>query len=189
MFGLFNWRSRATWKADMWYRFVVYREGHAFVSLEIDVMADGPDVVANPSERAWQDTAPRFVRTRREAVLQRLKSVAWNREVVWEESEYATCLSHDPKVGPLVQGCIEATPGGRYLEEQQFFQPGSPLSFAEARQVWTEAERKLAAQASGTVRLAVANAKPNSMFLLVSLPALKQNPNVTLDFVDERSTT
>jgi hypothetical protein len=61
------------------------------------------------------------------------------------------------------------------------FDPGSPISFAEARTIWTDAERKFAASASGRVTLFVAKARANSMFKLVSLPALQRNPNVTLD--------
>jgi hypothetical protein len=41
---------------------------------------------------------------------------------------------------------------------------------------------RYAAQASGRVTLFVSTARPNSMFKMISLPALQRNPNVTLDF-------
>jgi hypothetical protein len=66
----------------MWYRFVTYREGAEVVSLGVDVMVDGPDIVGVPSEEAWARSAPGFARDRREEIVDRLKRVKWNRELV-----------------------------------------------------------------------------------------------------------
>ena len=165
----------------MWYRFVTYKEAGNVLSLAVDVMADGPDVVAVPSANAWDLTSPPFARGRRDEVIERLKSVKWNRELAWEESDGASCLSHDPS-SSVVPGSIESTQRGKFMERQNLFGPNSPVTFAEVRRLWTEAEMQYATQASGRVTLFVSDARPNSMFKRVSLPALQRNPNVTLDF-------
>lgn len=173
--------SVRSWSARMWYRFVTYREGGNVLSLDVDVMADGPDIVFVPSADAWERTSPPFARGRRDEVVERLKAVKWNRELVWEESDAASCSTHDPS-SSVVPGSIESTPGGKFVEQQNLFGPDSPVSFAQARSVWSQVEVQYAAQASGRVTLFVSTARPNSMFKLISLPALQRNPNVTLDF-------
>jgi hypothetical protein len=165
----------------MWYRFVTYREGANVVSLVVDVMADGPDIVFVPSARAWDKSAPAFAQGRRDQILERLKGVKWNRELLWEVSDADACSTRDPS-SSTVHGSIESTPGGKLLEQQNLFGPDSAVGFSGARTLWSQAEMQYAAQARGRVTLFVSAARENSMFKLVSLPALKRNPNVTLDF-------
>jgi len=169
------------WSARMWYRFVTYREGGYVLSLDVDVMADGPDIVFVPPERAWNHSAPPFAQGRRDEIVERLKGVKWNRELLWEESGAASCSTHDPS-SSTVPGSIESTPGGKFIEQLNLFGPDSPVGFSGARTLWSQAEIQYAAQASGRVTLFVSTARANSMFKLVSLPALQRNPNVTLDF-------
>jgi hypothetical protein len=173
--------AAASWSAKMWYRFLVYRENDCLVSFDVDVMAEGPDVVGVPSAEAWAQSAPAFVRNRRDEVLARLKGIKWNRDLIWEEGDESRCGKHDACT-QAIPGSIESTEGGKYLEHLGLFNRGSPMSFAEARKVWIQVEEKFAACAKGTVTLFVSQAKPNSMFKKVSLPALQKNPNVTLDF-------
>lgn len=168
------------WSAHMWYRFVTYREDNT-LSLGVDVMADGPDIVMVPSADAWDRSSPPFAQGRRDEILERLKDVKWNRELVWEVSDAASCSSHDPS-SSVVPGSIESTPGGSYVEQLNLFEPDSPLSFDKVRGLWMEVEEQFAAGAHGRVTLLVSTARPNSMFKLISLPALQRNPNVTLHF-------
>jgi uncharacterized Zn-binding protein involved in type VI secretion len=76
-------------------------------------------------------------------------------------------------------GTLEQTPLGRWLDEQRLFDPDSPLSAAEAQEVWAEASRQYASQASGAVRAFVTGARERSVFRTVELPALVDNPAVT----------
>lgn len=170
-----------SWSARMWYRFLTYTEGDSVLSLHVDVMAQGSDIVLVPSAHSWSQSAPPFAQNRRDAVIERLKSVKWNRELLWEDSDSATCSAHDPSLDS-VPGSIESTPGGKFLEGLDLFGPDRPMSFEEARAIWSKSEAEFAAKASGRVTLFVSSARPKSMFTLVSLPALQRNPNVTLDF-------
>ena len=114
--------------------------------------------------------------------LRRMKSIKWNRDLVWEESPQAVCDSFDPATAQ-VPGSIESTAGGQFLEKLNLFSSQADVTFANVPELWKVAEAKFAAGASGRVTLCVANARPNSMFKLVSLPAFQRNPNVTLKFV------
>src|SRR5438105_3754254 len=77
------------WDARMWYRFVTYHELNSILSLEVDVMMEGADIVFVPTAELWHRSAPPFARDRRNEVLARLKGIKWNRELVWEETNGA----------------------------------------------------------------------------------------------------
>jgi uncharacterized Zn-binding protein involved in type VI secretion len=73
---------------------------------------------------------------------------------------------------------VEQTPGGRWLDEQKLFNPDSPVSKAEAVEVWDDCSKKYAEQATGSVRCFVTGSKPESTFRRVELEGLVNNPNV-----------
>jgi hypothetical protein len=87
-------------------------------------------------------------------------------------------------VGPVkvIHGSLESTEGGQALEAQRLFEPGSKMTHEQAHQLWHTAARMFAEQASGTVTIFMSEVIPDSVFQAVELPALKNNPNVTLVF-------
>jgi len=77
---------------------------------------------------------------------------------------------------------LESTPGGRALEDRRLFEAGSKVTHERAHEMWHEAARMFAEQAKGKVTIFMSEVIPDSVFQAVELPALKKNPNVTLDF-------
>jgi hypothetical protein len=73
---------------------------------------------------------------------------------------------------------LEMTPGGKYLDDLRLFDTGSPLTPAEAVQVWSVASRRYAEQASGIVHCFVTGARPSGVFTTVEQPALLKNKDV-----------
>ena len=170
-----------TWRAQMGWRYVAYgEEGGAFY-LSIEPMVGVPDIVYTPDERRWKEKAPEWARERRAEILSRLKSVAWNRELEWREGSGEGPSPVGADLNHVIPGSLESTAGGRQLEALRFFNPGSSVPFAKARERWYEASREHVKLARGRVRIFVSEVVPNSVFQVIIMPALKENPNVELD--------
>ena len=166
------------WAARMGWRYVTYVEGHSSLSFQIEPMAVGADVVYIPDAQAWSRGAPSWASSCASKILDRLKSLAWRRELEWSESGDSSFLTSDAPV----PGSLESTPGGLQLEAERLFHPGSALTHAQAHEVWHMAERRFAEAARGKVTIFAGGVNPKSVFGAVQLPALRANPNVTLDF-------
>lgn len=74
---------------------------------------------------------------------------------------------------------LEQTPGGRWLDDEKLFEPGSPIDDPDANVLWSRCSKKYAQQASGDARCFVTGSSPRSVFRKVELPALLANPNIT----------
>jgi hypothetical protein len=94
------------WLATIGWQRVSYREGNESVTLEIEPMMSGPDLIFVPDPDTWKKFAPATYRDRRETVLARLKAVPWNRELAWLDAPTGFGTE---KVTP---GSIQSTAGG-----------------------------------------------------------------------------
>ncbi|HEY0049382.1 MAG TPA: hypothetical protein VGB68_08870 [Pyrinomonadaceae bacterium] len=165
------------WSAEMGWRYVSYIEENTAIALQIEPMARGEDIVYVPDEANWLKSAPDWARQRREEILARLKSVMWNRRLVWQQGKGSFGASR------FVPGSLESTWGGQRLEKRRMFHPGSKITHEEAHELWHDAARLFAGQARGEVTIFKgAQGMPGTVFQEVELPALEINPNVTLVF-------
>ncbi len=74
---------------------------------------------------------------------------------------------------------LELTPGGRWLDQQALFDPAtSPLTPAQAIQVWQTISLRFAQGASGTAVGFINGARAGSTFNTIEYPALLNNPNM-----------
>jgi hypothetical protein len=73
---------------------------------------------------------------------------------------------------------LEMTPGGRWLDQQKLFGSDSPLTRAEARQVWSILSKRYADEASGTAIGFVKGSTVDSIFNTVEYDALIKNANI-----------
>jgi len=168
----------AGWSARMGWRYLTYLEGEQSLSLAIEPMAVGPDIVYVPDAEAWSRVAPAWARNRATEILERIKSVPWSRDLQWSEGPNSAFLTDDSPVS----GSLESSSGGQQLEAERLFHPGSGLTHAQAHECWHLAARMFAEATRGRVTLFVNGAVPNSVFREIELPALRSNPHVTLDF-------
>ena len=184
MFGFFKKRPTASarggdgWTSLLDWRVITYQEGRQHLSLQVEPMAQGPCRVYVPSESAWQQRAPAWARGRRAEILQRLRSVAWNRDLAWPESDGSTVSDVHAQVP--VPGSLESTPGGQQLQAMWVFHPDSPTrwSAVDSKRVWLAAAEQMCLQLSGEVPVHISEVIPGSVFQDVELPALRRNPKV-----------
>jgi hypothetical protein len=73
---------------------------------------------------------------------------------------------------------LEQTPGGKYFDDMQLFEPGSPVSRQHALEVWKRLSQRYAENARGDVTAWAHEARPNSIWNTVERPALESNPDV-----------
>jgi hypothetical protein len=140
--------STQSWVARMGWRYVSYSEGDVSLFLSTEPMVKGADRVYVPDEASWIKGAPTWTRENRSEVLSRLKSVAWNRKLEWQDCECPLMLGEHT----VVPGSLESTPGGRALEEQRLFEPGRKVTHAEAHKVWHDAARSSRSRLDGILR-------------------------------------
>lgn len=182
MFGFFKKRPTSRghdgWTCLLNWRVLTYQEGSRCLSLQVEPMKQGPCLVYVPREAAWQRMAPDWARSRREQILQRARSIAWNRDLDWPESDDATVSdlhAQDP-----VPGSLESTPGGQQLQAMWLFHPDSPVGWskADSKRVWMAGAEQMCLQLSGDVPVHISAVVPGSVYQDVELPALRRNPRV-----------
>lgn len=186
MFGFFKKRSAArargtdTWTCVLDWRALTYQEGSRHLTLQVEPMIQGACRVYVPSEAAWQRQAPEWARARRAEILQRARSIAWNRDLDWPESDGSTVS--DLHAQTPVPGSLESTPGGQQLQSLWLFHPDSPARWSrqDSKRAWMAGAEQMCLQVSGEVPVYVSEVIPGSVFQGVELPALRRNPRVRL---------
>lgn len=186
MFGLFKKRPAATargtaeWTCWLNWRVLTYQEGNQHLSLQVEPMSMGPCRVYVPSPAAWQRQAPDWARGRRDEILQRVRSIAWNRDLDWPDSDQATVSGLHAQTP--VPGSLESTKGGQQLQALWLFHPDSPARFSkyDSKRAWISGAEQMCLQAAGPVPVHVSAVIPGSVFQAVELPALRRNPKVHL---------
>jgi hypothetical protein len=73
---------------------------------------------------------------------------------------------------------IDATPGGKALNDEKLYGEFAPVAQEEADAIWSEASEKFAKAASGDVTAFVHGASPDRVFAQTELPILLKNKDV-----------
>jgi hypothetical protein len=169
-------------EAKMGWRYLAYQEGKRMLIFNIEPMVDKADLVYLPTEKAWQGTAPKWAKLRRDEIITFIKKISWNRRLDWLETDI-NVIEKGIKEDLVIPGSLESTEAGREFESYGLFNPGNEVSPEEAHELWCQLETKFAEQASGLVRIFVGDLIPGSVFEKISLPTLKKNSNVKLEFI------
>ena len=73
---------------------------------------------------------------------------------------------------------LQQTPGGSWLAAQELFGANSPVTLAEAVEIWGEVSKQAVRQASGQVRSVVGRVSPGTIYRSIELPEAIQNPRI-----------
>jgi len=74
---------------------------------------------------------------------------------------------------------LEQTPGGKYFDDMQLFEKGSPIGRDQAGQIWARLSQRYAENASGRATAWTHDSWSGSIWNTVEKPALESNPQVT----------
>ncbi|NLZ47796.1 MAG: hypothetical protein GX895_03240 [Clostridiales bacterium] len=169
--------------AYMGWKHVRYIQDSKSIIFIIDPMVGRPDIVYVPEEKSWQNTAPEWAKNLRDHILNTLKSIPWNRKLQWVDTK-TKVIEKDIFEDFILPGTPEATLGGRKYTAFGLFNPRSPVSPEEAHELWCDLEKQFAQEAKGIIPVYTKNSKPYSVFTKISLPILKKNTSVSLEYVD-----
>lgn len=109
-----------------------------------------------------------------------LERIAWKRDIRVGEANVTPDI--DSNAGP-VNGSIEYTPGYQEMAAKNLFDPQSPLSKSEVKEIYCILEKRFAEGASGVVTIPKDVILQGSVLAEVSIPALKKNKSVQLNLV------
>ncbi len=173
----------ARWSSRMGWRYLSYSDPDIGVYFQIEPMVEGPDTVNVPTQEKWAAKVPASAIKHRLEIIERLKSLPWNRELDWIESTASFGVLDADNLLPVSPGSVESTAPGKQLEHRRLFEPESTTPFEQARALWIDEERKFAATARGRVTLFESTvANPRTVFAAVQVPALRANPGVVVDW-------
>lgn len=80
---------------------------------------------------------------------------------------------------------LERTPGGKRFDDMGLYEPGSPVSKAQADQIWGRLSERYAENAQGDVTAWAHDPWEGSVWVQRERPALERNPNVSkINIVD-----
>lgn len=168
---------------DMQWKQVRYINGGHSIVLEIVPMFLGSDIIIIiiiPNAQLWTRTQNVFSEQERLEIIFLLKRIAWRRDVRVAEANVEPDI--DSNADP-VNGSIESTPGFQEMATKNLFDPKSPLSKSEVKEIYSILEKRFAEIASGTVIIPKDIILKGSVLEKVSIPALKANKNVVLNLV------
>ena len=171
------------WSCRMGWRYVSYSDPDIGVYFQVEPMVEGPDTVNLPTQEKWAAKVPASAAKHRLEIIERLKTIQWNRELEWVESSLSFGVMDADNRLPVSPGSVESTEPGKILEQRRFFEPDATMPFEQARAAWIEEERKFAATARGRVTIFESTvSNPRTVFAAVQVPALKANPGVVVDW-------
>ena len=165
---------------EMQWKQVKYINGRHSIIFEIVPMYQGKDIIIFPSAQLWTEAQNVFSDQERLEIIFLLERIAWKRDIRVLEANVEPGV--DMNNSPVI-GSIESTPGYQEMAEKNLFDPQSPLSKSEAKDIYCILEKRFAEGASGVVTIPKYVILQGSVLEKVSIPALKANKNVVFNLV------
>lgn len=165
---------------EMQWKQVKYINGGHSVVFEIVPMFQGKDIIIFPRAQLWTEAQNVFSDQERLEIIFLLERIAWKRDIRVLEAnvEPDVDINNSP-----VSGSIESTSGYQEMAAKNLFDPQSPLSKSEVKDIYCILEKRFAEGASGVVTIPKNVILQGSILAEVSIPALKKNKSVRLSVV------
>lgn len=164
---------------QMAWDFASYRRDDKQLVLTVIPMVEGPDLILVPERTKITD--PVVLETLDEFLVL-LNAIPWKREIGFLTMDITpNILNRDQD--PVAPGSFSDTVGAREINADALFDPESPLTNDQVKEIYITLETRYAQGLSGEVTLVENGWAPGSVFEQVILPTLQQNPNIQLKFV------
>lgn len=165
---------------DMQWKQVKYSNGKHSIVFEIIPMFRGSDFIVFPDTDRWGEILNVFSDQERKEIIFLLERIGWKRDLRVVEANVAPTIDSG---FDAVSGSIESTTGYQTLSANNLFDPQSPLSKSEVREIYCTLEKRFAQSASGLITISKDVILKGSVLEEVSIPMLKKNRNVELNIV------
>lgn len=165
---------------EMQWKQVKYINGGHSVVFEIVPMYQGKDIIIFPNSQLWTESQNVFSDQERLEIIFLLERIAWKRDIRVVEANISPDINSNASP---VNGSIESTPGYQEMAAKNLFDPQSPLSKSEVKEIYCILEKRFAEGASGMVTIPKNVILQGSVLADISIPALKKNRSVHLNLV------
>ncbi len=165
---------------EMQWKQVKYMNGGHSVVFEIVPMFQGKDIIILPNTQLWSESQNIFSEQERLEIIFLLERIAWKRDIRVAEANVTPDIDSNAS---SVSGSIESTPGYQEMAAKNLFDPQSPLSKSEVKEIYCILEKRFAEGASGVVTIPKSVILQGSVLAEVSIPALKKNKSVVLSLI------
>lgn len=169
-------------KIDMRWKSVAYIKNDLKLCFSIEPMMNCEAIVYFPSEQGWKIIESKFSEEERLEIIFLLERIAWKRKIKIIIMDIMPKIL-SPKYDIVLTGSMESTQAGRKIEEENLFDPGSPLTMEQVYELYISLEKKFAKNVEGTVTINAKSLLENSVFSMITLPLLEQNFNAQLNYV------
>jgi hypothetical protein len=167
-------------KFYMQWKQVKYVNGNNSIIFDIMPMFKGNDLIIFPNAEQWNKIVNIFNSQERKEIIFLLERINWKRDIKIVEINIVPAVNSD---FDCIDGSLESTEGYKRLSDEDLFDPQSPLSKEQVKEIYCELERRFAENASGTITISKDFIIKDSVLEKVSIPALKNNEKVNLQII------
>lgn len=165
---------------EMQWKQIKYTNYDKYIIFQIIPMMEGRDLVLIPNKKRWNLIESIFTLEEREEIIFLLEKISWKRDLKIVE------LDIEPFVNKRISishGMIEATEGYVQLSNENLFDPTSKLEKNQVKKLYCILEEKYAKGILGEVIVPKETIVKGSVMEKITLPILKNNKNVKLNYV------
>lgn len=161
---------------EMRWKSVSYIFGEKKIVFSIIPMMNSADYIMVSNAEQW--TKYLSIEKRNEIIVI-LEKVNWKRDINIVELDIPPYITNK-KEDIITPGSLESTEAGRKMEQDFLFDPASPLSKDQVKEIYCTLEKRFAENAVGDVKIPKASIIAGSVLDAISIPALEKNAKVNL---------
>jgi hypothetical protein len=166
-------------KLDMRWKSISYIVGDQKLVFPIVPMYDSPDVVCIPNKDRFSNANEL---ERRDELIFLIQTTAWKRELKFLEINQNPIIME--KEDSLTdKGSLEMTNAGQSLENEYLFDPQSPLTKEQVKELYLDLEKRFAEAALGDIEIIKNGYLQGSVMERITIPVLQNNMNVNISFL------
>lgn len=166
----------------MGWKHVSYTDGNDKVVFNIEPMIGEPDIIYVPNDEMWMRCLKTWVRESKNEILNNIKSIKWNRDIVFNECDVGlTCMPIDKN--EIEEGTIESTEAAKEFESFNLFDPDKKVEEEQAHELWCTLEKRFAEEVKGKVTIYANAIIENSVFNRITIKTLLENDKVALNII------
>lgn len=166
-------------KLDMRWKSIGYTVGDQKLVFPIVPMYDSPDVVCVPKKDKFSNAIEQGWR---DELIVLIQTIAWKRELKFlEVNQNPIIMREEDSLND--KGSLEMTEAGQKLENAYLFEPQSPLTKAQVKELYLDLEKKFAETVSGDVEIIKNGYLRGSVMEKITIPILENNMKVNIFFL------
>lgn len=164
---------------DMRWKSISYITNDKRVVFSIEPMFIGGDIVCIPKRENCNEEMSIILRNEFIFLLERAN---WNRDIVLIEMNI-TPRVYSKDAAIVVEGSMESTVGGKRLEDSHLFNPGSPLSKEQVKELYITIETRFAESMEGDVEIFKNGHLKGRLMNEIIIPILEKNRKVKINYI------